>query len=123
MVVTSVAGHLMELEFVDPYRSWGGCDPLDLFHAPLQKTVDKNKDIAKNLKQEAKKFYFSSIVLSLIFIFFVNIYIYIYFFFSLSLSFFLSFSLSLSLTFSLSLFLFLLLSLFLSFSFSFFLFI
>lgn len=39
MVFTSVLGHLLELDFVQPYRSWGGCRPGDLFTAPVEKVV------------------------------------------------------------------------------------
>ena len=39
MVFTSVLGHLMELDFVQPFRSWGGCRPGDLFTAPVEKRV------------------------------------------------------------------------------------
>ena len=30
MVITSVLGHLMEMDFEDPYRKWHGCQPGDL---------------------------------------------------------------------------------------------
>ncbi len=39
MVFTSVLGHLMELDFVQPYRNWNGCRPLDLFTCPVEKKV------------------------------------------------------------------------------------
>jgi hypothetical protein len=39
MLVTSVTGHLMELEFQDRYRKWHSCDPADLFQAPVHKFV------------------------------------------------------------------------------------
>jgi DNA topoisomerase-3 len=39
MLVTSVTGHLMELDFDDRYRKWYSCDPVDLFHAPVRKAV------------------------------------------------------------------------------------
>jgi len=39
MLVTSVTGHLMELEFEDRFRRWHSCDPADLFHAPVRKSV------------------------------------------------------------------------------------
>ena len=37
MLVTSVTGHLMELEFDDRFRRWHSCDPAELFHAPVRK--------------------------------------------------------------------------------------
>ena len=39
MVFTSVAGHLMELEFEDGYRRWRGVDPADLYSARVFKQV------------------------------------------------------------------------------------
>lgn len=39
MVFTSVAGHLMELEFEPAYRSWQRCNPGDLYTAPVVKSV------------------------------------------------------------------------------------
>lgn len=41
MLMTSVLGHLMELDFVDPYRKWNSCDPTALFEAPVRKHVPK----------------------------------------------------------------------------------
>jgi DNA topoisomerase-3 len=39
MVFTSVAGHLMELEFAAQYKRWRGCSPLELYTAPVVKDV------------------------------------------------------------------------------------
>jgi len=39
MLMTSVTGHLMELDFEDQYRKWHSCDPADLYHAPVRKRV------------------------------------------------------------------------------------
>lgn len=39
MLVTSVIGHLMELEFDDRFRKWHSCDPAELYHAPVRKHV------------------------------------------------------------------------------------
>jgi DNA topoisomerase-3 len=39
MLVTSVTGHLMELDFDDRYRKWYSCDPEALFEAPVRKVV------------------------------------------------------------------------------------
>jgi len=39
MLMTSVIGHLMELEFADRYRKWHSCDPADLYQAPVMKHV------------------------------------------------------------------------------------
>eukprot|EP00882_Tetradesmus_deserticola_P026563 GHRQ01029314.1.p1 GENE.GHRQ01029314.1~~GHRQ01029314.1.p1 ORF type:complete len:131 (+),score=8.90 GHRQ01029314.1:381-773(+) len=44
MVFTSVAGHLMELEFAAQYKRWRGCSPLDLYTAPVIKDVPPVRD-------------------------------------------------------------------------------
>ncbi|KAE7997552.1 hypothetical protein FH972_002178 [Carpinus fangiana] len=49
MLVTSVTGHLMELEFEDRFRKWHSCDPADLYHVP-----DK-LDIKRTLEEEARR--------------------------------------------------------------------
>lgn len=41
MVFTSVAGHLMELEFLPAYTGWHSCSPQELFTAPVRKAVPK----------------------------------------------------------------------------------
>lgn len=56
MLVTSVTGHLMELEFQDRYRKWHSCDPADLFQAPVHKFVPEDKlDIKRTLEEEARR--------------------------------------------------------------------
>ncbi|XP_042412626.1 DNA topoisomerase 3-alpha-like [Zingiber officinale] len=56
MLVTSVTGHLMELEFEDRFRKWHSCDPVDLYNAPVRKFVPEDKlDIRKTLEEEARK--------------------------------------------------------------------
>lgn len=53
MRVTSVAGHLMEMDFDAQYKSWGGCQAIDLFDAPVHKYVPDDKtDVAENLKDQ-----------------------------------------------------------------------
>lgn len=55
MTMTSVMGHMMELEFVEGFRKWHDCAPLALFDAPVVKTVpDKMKNVAANLRSEAR---------------------------------------------------------------------
>ena len=39
MVVTSVAGHLMQIDFENKYRNWQSCDPILLFDAKINKYV------------------------------------------------------------------------------------
>ncbi len=39
MVFTSVAGHLLELDFTSQHRKWNSCSPDELYTAPVQKVV------------------------------------------------------------------------------------
>ena len=39
MVFTSVAGHLMELDFTDDMKKWRSCSPVDLYGAPVLKKI------------------------------------------------------------------------------------
>lgn len=39
MIVTSVVGHMMELDFGPAYKAWNGRSPISLFDAPLEKSV------------------------------------------------------------------------------------
>ncbi len=56
MKMTSVLGHMMELEFEPAYRSWHACSPQDLFDAPVKKEVRKDiENLKKQLIQEARK--------------------------------------------------------------------
>ncbi|KAL0691999.1 hypothetical protein Bca4012_059179 [Brassica carinata] len=56
MMMTSVIGHLMELEFADRFRKWHSCDPADLYQAPVMKHVPEDKkDIKKTLEEEARR--------------------------------------------------------------------
>jgi DNA topoisomerase-3 len=53
--VTSVQGHLMEMDFKGSNRKWGGCPPVDLFDAEVEKFVpEKFKDNEKQLKEQAR---------------------------------------------------------------------
>lgn len=54
-LVTSVAGHLMELEFAPPYSSWQSCLPSALFDAPIMRSVPaENEAIAAQLRGRAR---------------------------------------------------------------------
>ncbi|KAK3211450.1 hypothetical protein Dsin_016156 [Dipteronia sinensis] len=56
MLMTSVTGHLMELDFEDRYRKWHSCDPADLYLAPVRKIVPEDKmDIKRTLDEEARR--------------------------------------------------------------------
>ena len=37
MIMTSVSGHLLQLEFTGSYRYWQACSPMSLFDAPVKK--------------------------------------------------------------------------------------
>jgi DNA topoisomerase-3 len=56
MKITSVTGHMMEQEFEQPYCSWTGCQPSDLFYAPITKQIKKDcLNIKKTLIDEIKQ--------------------------------------------------------------------
>ena len=56
MVFSSMAGHMMQLDFPDSYQSWRSVDPALLFHAPVYKTINsKMQPIYKQIQTEAKK--------------------------------------------------------------------
>eukprot|EP00466_Bigelowiella_natans_P007193 jgi/Bigna1/57958/fgenesh1_pm.42_\ len=56
MAITSVTGHLMQLEFEGNYSSWGAVSPNELFDAPISKSVPKDKkNVERNLQIEARK--------------------------------------------------------------------
>lgn len=56
MIVTSVTGHLMEIEFEAEYKSWNGCKPIELFEAPIKRTVKKeNEKIEMTLVEQARR--------------------------------------------------------------------
>ena len=41
MSITSVLGHMMELEFDAAFKQWSGCKPEDLFTAPVKKDASQ----------------------------------------------------------------------------------
>lgn len=47
MVMTSVSGHLLALEFVGTYKNWQSCNPLTLFDAPVFKFCPENYEKIK----------------------------------------------------------------------------
>ncbi|DAZ94738.1 TPA: hypothetical protein N0F65_011554 [Lagenidium giganteum] len=58
MVMTSVIGHLMEMDFPPEYRGWQTCDPAELFTAPIHKKTrsdETQKKIEKTLRAEAAR--------------------------------------------------------------------
>ena len=55
MCVTSVAGHLKSVDFGGRYRSWNGCDPEELFDAPVVSAVaEDSAPIARTLEAESR---------------------------------------------------------------------
>lgn len=41
MTITSVRGHLNEIDFPERYRKWHTCDPVSLFDAPVETKLSK----------------------------------------------------------------------------------
>ncbi|KAH8377324.1 hypothetical protein KR093_004897 [Drosophila rubida] len=55
MVMTSVSGHLMQLEFLVSYRNWRNVDPRSLFDAPIRKAVGEDyQGIKRTLEREIR---------------------------------------------------------------------
>lgn len=61
MLITSVLGHLMEMEFEEQYRKWHGCDIGALFDAPINMMTRKdeggssnNEGVRRNLEQTVR---------------------------------------------------------------------
>nr|CAD7396091.1 unnamed protein product [Timema poppensis] len=56
MIMTSVSGHLLGLEFVGNFRNWQGCNPLALFDAPVMKQCSQDYEpIKRTLEKEARQ--------------------------------------------------------------------
>lgn len=56
MSMTSVSGHLKEIEFTENFKKWHSCNPRQLFQAQLRKQVGKGKEgIQKTLISEGRK--------------------------------------------------------------------
>jgi hypothetical protein len=51
MIMTSVSGHLLGLEFVGNYRNWRACSPMALFDAPVSKYCPQDYQQIKVLLQ------------------------------------------------------------------------
>ena len=57
MVMTSLSGHLLNMEFAPQYRKWYSCNPIALFDAPLAKGVGEGNNsalIKKTLQREVR---------------------------------------------------------------------
>lgn len=56
MIVTSVTGHIMNIDFAESHRHWTSCDPVQLFDAPIIKSINSDKEsICRTLRREARK--------------------------------------------------------------------
>lgn len=55
MVMTSVSGHLLNLEFLSSYRNWNNVDPQSLFDATVRKSCSENMaPIKRTLEREVR---------------------------------------------------------------------
>ncbi|XP_037958363.1 DNA topoisomerase 3-alpha [Teleopsis dalmanni] len=55
MVMTSVSGHLLHLEFLQSYRNWRNVDPQSLFDAPVRKSCGEDYlPIKRTLEREIR---------------------------------------------------------------------
>lgn len=53
--MTSVSGHLLSLEFTKQYKSWKYCDPVELFHAKIDRNcLDDYQKIKRTLEREVR---------------------------------------------------------------------
>lgn len=56
MVMTSVSGHLLALDFQNEYRNWKSFDPIKLFEAPVTKFCpERSLKIKLTLEREVSK--------------------------------------------------------------------
>ncbi|XP_061415738.1 DNA topoisomerase 3-alpha isoform X2 [Lethenteron reissneri] len=56
VVMTSVSGHLLGLEFIAGFRNWRGCHPVDLFDAEIEKICpDDFVTIKRTLEREVRQ--------------------------------------------------------------------
>ena len=56
MVMTSVSGHLLGMDFSEQYRKWFSCNPVQLFDLPVEKSCreDSMVKIKKTLEREVR---------------------------------------------------------------------
>ena len=54
MIMTSVSGHLLSLDFKAEYQKWHSCSPLELFDAPVEKSAKNFMEIKRTLEKEAR---------------------------------------------------------------------
>jgi DNA topoisomerase III len=55
MIMTSVSGHLLSMDFGQQFKGWRSCSPLELFDAPIEKYCSKDyEQIKRTLEREAR---------------------------------------------------------------------
>jgi DNA topoisomerase-3 len=55
MIMTSVSGHLLQLEFISQYKGWKSCLPEELFDAPVERTCSPDYEpIKRTLEKEVR---------------------------------------------------------------------
>ncbi|RMZ99619.1 DNA topoisomerase 3-alpha, partial [Brachionus plicatilis] len=55
MVMTSVSGHLLSLEFSNKYKRWDSCDPIELFDAKIERVCPKKyQKVMLSLQREVQ---------------------------------------------------------------------
>lgn len=54
MIMTSVSGHLLSLDFTNEYKGWNNCSPLELFDAQVEKSAKSFIDIKRTLEREIR---------------------------------------------------------------------
>ncbi|VDI07427.1 DNA topoisomerase III [Mytilus galloprovincialis] len=55
MSMTSLSGHLLEMDFIGQYRKWYSCSPVTLFDVPVEKHCHPNMvDIKRTLEREIR---------------------------------------------------------------------
>lgn len=55
MVMTSVSGHLLGMDFTGAYKGWEKCDPVELFSAPVTKFCPEDyENIKRTLAREVR---------------------------------------------------------------------
>ncbi|XP_057306951.1 DNA topoisomerase 3-alpha-like [Hydractinia symbiolongicarpus] len=56
MIMTSVSGHLIDLDFSGGYKNWNQCQPNVLFEAPIERFIpERFENIKKTLQREIRK--------------------------------------------------------------------
>lgn len=55
MKMTSVRGHILDIEFDPKYKLWHECQPIELFTAPIQRNIKPDcRDLQRTLEEESR---------------------------------------------------------------------